>query len=145
MNSGRKKVVFDTSTIIGAVLFPESLPAKAFYHAVINHQLVASVETLHELKEVLSRKKFDKWRTEMERSTFITYYLAVVEVLPVTFKAEDCRDPKDNKFLSLARSALADCIICSDEDLLILHPYHGIKIITVRQYFESMENQRIEF
>lgn len=41
----------------------------------------------------------------------------------------DCRDPKDDKFLALALEAGADCIVSSDEDLLVLNPYHGIPVI----------------
>jgi len=145
MNSGRKKVVFDTSTIIGAVLFPESLPARAFYHAAINHQLVASVETLNELREVLCREKFNQWRTEAERTEFLALYLDVVEIVALTSQIQDCRDPKDDKFLSLACSADVGCIVSSDEDLLVLHPYRGIQIVTVRQYLEAMEYRAGEF
>ncbi|MFZ4701691.1 MAG: putative toxin-antitoxin system toxin component, PIN family [Candidatus Methylumidiphilus sp.] len=141
MNSGHNTIVFDTSTIIGAVLFPESPPARAFYHAAINHQLVASGETLNELREVLCREKFNQWRTEAERTKFLALYLDVVGIVVVTSQVQDCRDPKDNKFLSLACSAEADCIVTSDDDLLVLHPYRGIQIVTVRQYLEIMKNR----
>ncbi len=144
MNSDRKIIVFDTSTIIGSVLFPESSPAQAFYHTVINHRLVASVETLNELREVLQRKKFSRWRTEAERSQFLALYLEVVEIVPVTTEVLDCRDPKDNKFLSLACSAEADWLISSDDDLLVLHPYQGIQIVSVRHYLEAMEKTKME-
>jgi predicted nucleic acid-binding protein len=41
-----------------------------------------------------------------------------------------CRDPRDNKFLALALIADADAIISSDNDLLTLHPWRGIPILT---------------
>ena len=122
MNLGRKRVVFDTSTIIGAVLFPSSLPARAFYHAAIDHQLVASVETLNELRDVRCREKFNQWRTEAERTEFLALYLDVVEIVALKSPTQDCRDPKDDKFLSLACSAEADCMVSSDEDLLVFTP-----------------------
>jgi len=39
-------------------------------------------------------------------------------------------NPRDNKFLALALIADADAIISSDNDLLTLHPWRGIPILT---------------
>ena len=41
-----------------------------------------------------------------------------------------CRDYKDNMFLSLAVSAQANCIVSGDKDLLTLHPFNEIPILT---------------
>jgi uncharacterized protein len=43
---------------------------------------------------------------------------------------DDCRDPKDNKFLALAIACTADVLVASDKDLIALHPYLGIPVIT---------------
>lgn len=45
-----------------------------------------------------------------------------------------CRDPRDNIFLALALASDADLIISSDEDLLILHPWRGIPILTPAKF-----------
>ena len=47
-----------------------------------------------------------------------------------------CRDPKDNHFLALALAlaAEADVLVSSDEDLLVLHPWRGIPIITPAEF-----------
>jgi predicted nucleic acid-binding protein len=42
----------------------------------------------------------------------------------------DCRDAKDDKYLELALAAGADMIVSSDEDLLVLHPWRGIPILS---------------
>ncbi|WP_079680589.1 putative toxin-antitoxin system toxin component, PIN family [Planktothrix sp. PCC 11201] len=47
---------------------------------------------------------------------------------------EECRDPKDNKYLELAVSGNADYIITGDKDLLVLNPFRAISIITVDQF-----------
>ena len=46
----------------------------------------------------------------------------------------DCRDAKDNKFLELAVSGKADCIVSGDADLLVLNPFRGIPILTPREF-----------
>jgi predicted nucleic acid-binding protein len=50
----------------------------------------------------------------------------------------DCRDPKDNKFLELAIDGNADYIITGDPDLLILHSYRGISIVTPSQFLSIL-------
>ena len=46
----------------------------------------------------------------------------------------DCRDPKDNKYLELALAAGASTIVSSDSDLLVLHPWRGVRILSPRAY-----------
>jgi predicted nucleic acid-binding protein len=48
-----------------------------------------------------------------------------------------CRDPTDEKFLALAIAAHADVIVSSDRDLLILHPWRGIPILTPAQFLSQ--------
>jgi putative PIN family toxin of toxin-antitoxin system len=125
------------STLIGVILKPNSLPAEVYYHASRNHRLIASSETLKEIMEVVQRDKFDRFRNREERTKALSYYLGLVEIISPTVFSTDCRDEKDNKFLSLALSAQADIIVSSDDDLLVLHPYKNTRILTVRQYAEE--------
>jgi predicted nucleic acid-binding protein len=48
----------------------------------------------------------------------------------------DCRDPKDNKFLELAISSGASCIISGDKDLLALNPFHDIPIMSAVDFLK---------
>lgn len=48
-----------------------------------------------------------------------------------------CRDPKDDKFLELAVSGQATCIVSDDDDLLALDPFRGIRILSVDQFLDS--------
>ena len=45
-----------------------------------------------------------------------------------------CRDPKDDKFLDVAINGGADLIVTGDADLLVLHPFEGIEIVTPAAY-----------
>ena len=45
-----------------------------------------------------------------------------------------CRDPKDNAVLDVALNGQATCIITGDQDLLELHPYQGMSILTPRDF-----------
>ena len=48
----------------------------------------------------------------------------------ITERIVACRDPTDDKFLELAVSGNADLILSGDKDLLTLHPFRGIPIVT---------------
>jgi predicted nucleic acid-binding protein len=52
----------------------------------------------------------------------------------VTEVVSECRDPKDNKFLELALSGKALCIISGDDDLLVLHPFRGIPVVSPQTF-----------
>ena len=46
----------------------------------------------------------------------------------------DCRDPKDNTYLGLACAAAAATIVSSDDDLPVLHPCRGVRILKPAAY-----------
>jgi len=50
-----------------------------------------------------------------------------------------CRDPKDDKFLEVAIEGEAGVIISGDSDLLTLHPFQGVNIMSpldfIKRYF----------
>ena len=49
-------------------------------------------------------------------------------------RVTDCRDAKDNRYLELALAAGADVIVSSDDDLLILEPWRGIRILRPAEF-----------
>jgi predicted nucleic acid-binding protein len=59
----KPRYVFDTSAVISALLFDQSVPAQAFFAALDAGEILLSPATFTELSEVLSRKKFDRYVT----------------------------------------------------------------------------------
>jgi uncharacterized protein len=124
------RIVFDTNVAISAVLLPRSIPRQAFDAAAARGQLLVSEETITELEEVLRRPKFDKYVREEKRLEFLAALVRDAEVIEVTELVRECRDPKDNKFLALAVSGKASHVVSGDADLLVLHPFREIAIVT---------------
>ncbi len=137
-----ERIVFDTSTLVGAVLRPESVPDLALRKALQFSEVCVSVETLAELEMVLDRAKFDRYTERQRRHIFMEsfrsdcFLFAVADPDPASLDPP-CRDPRDTKFLALALAAHADAIVSSDEDLLILHPWRGIPILTPAQFLSK--------
>ncbi|MEY4212526.1 MAG: hypothetical protein RL458_751 [Pseudomonadota bacterium] len=129
-----KRAVFDTSSLVGAVLRPSSVPRKALMLAVAQMQLCASLSTLGEFEQVITRPAFDRYLNLAMRREFAALYRRHVRVFEVQSQEESrliepCRDPRDNKLLALAIVASADLIVSSDDDLLSMSPYQGILIV----------------
>jgi len=138
MSFVRKKIVFDTSSLIPVCLHPDREPARIFRSAVLEHTLFSSLACLQEIHAVLSRPKFDAWRPAPERLAWASLYQSLVMIVEPRVVVTDCRDQKDNKFLELALAVDADYIISSDVHLLEMHPYHGIEIIRLQDFKEKL-------
>ena len=48
-----------------------------------------------------------------------------------------CRDPKDDKYLSLALAVEASCRVSGDADLLVMHPFQGIPILRPIEFLDN--------
>ena len=66
--SALRRVVFDTSSLVGAALLIDSTPHRALAHALAADEVCASAETLAELKKVLLRPKFDRYQLREVRA-----------------------------------------------------------------------------
>jgi putative PIN family toxin of toxin-antitoxin system len=132
-----ERVVFDTSTLVSAALRVESTPALAFRKALASHEICASPDTLQEIESVLLRAKFDRYLDRNERSAFLDLYRKVATSCDVRESVKACRDPKDDKFLALAVSCEAGILVSSDHDLLDLHPFRGVAIVTPADFLED--------
>jgi len=130
--------VLDTNSLISSALLPNSFSKNVFEKAVILGTLAISNATFEEFIEVLFRKKFDKYFiNDEERWSFIYRLEANSKLFTPDTIVKDCRDPKDNKFLELAISANASCLITGDKDLLVLHPFRNIPILNAVEFIDS--------
>lgn len=125
-----KRWVIDTNVLIARLLIPNGVPARAVDRALNEGVLLVSDETLAEIVEVLSRPKFDRYVSVADRQHFLELLGGVARRVPVTHQMAICRDPRDDKFLHVALNGEADALVTGDADLLVLHPLHGIEILS---------------
>ena len=64
-------------------------------------------------------------------------FIREASALNTTTVITECRDPDDNKFLELAVSSKASFIITGDQDLLSLHPFRRVAILTPEQFLKQ--------
>ena len=133
--SGKQRVVMDTSSLIGAVLLPRSVPRQAFLAAVKHDVLCVSAATLNELRGVVQRAKFDRYMPPQARLAFVELLIGQSLLWEVDAASERaasgaCRDAKDDKFLALALGCKARVLVSSDADLLVMRSWRGVPIMT---------------
>ena len=131
------RVVVDTNVWVSRLILPQSVAAQVLRTVELEDQLVISDATMYELAEVLSRPKFDRYISLENRKSFIQRVGQISELVPIVQLVRECRDPKDDKFLEVALNGRADVIITGDEDLLGLHPWRGVAIISSSDYLRD--------
>jgi len=137
--SPERRFIFDTNVLISAFLFKQSIPRQALDLANSIGTIVRSEDTLEELWNVLIRPKFDRFLSLSDRITLLRAFEQISQSCTVTIPVVLCRDPKDDKFLSLALSAQADCITSGDQDLLVLSGTFLLPILSPSQFCDKYQ------
>jgi len=132
----RERIVADTNCLVSRLLLPLSVPGDAVRKAVDSGLLLVSEATMNELADVLSRPKFDRYISLADRQQFLRLLGRVAEFVRIVYPVRECRDAKDDKFLEAALNGKADLILTGDTDLLALHPWQGIAILSPAGYLK---------
>jgi putative PIN family toxin of toxin-antitoxin system len=122
------RIVLDTNVLLSGLLFPGSIPARALERAQAQIVL-ASEATIEELARTISRPRFDRYLDAKIRRQLVESYRHACFLVEITQPVRACRDPRDDLFLEVALHGQANMIVSGDEDLLSLHPFHGISIL----------------
>ena len=129
-----ERVVVDTNVFVSRLLRFDSVPGRAAEKAIHSDVVLVSPATMSELARVLAEAKFDRYVTIEQRIQFIRLIAAAAEFVPIIHPIRECRDPKDDKFLEVALNGRADVIITGDADLLAMHPWRGVAILSPSNY-----------
>lgn len=132
------RLVLDTNVVVSGIFFPGSAPGQALTKAQAA-TVLASDATLLELIEVMNRDRFDRYVPLELRQRLVAEFANVCETIPIVSSVHACRDPKDDKFLEVAVDGRADLIVTGDRDLLDLHPFRGIAILTPADYLHRVQ------
>lgn len=123
-------VVADTSVCVSALVFG-GIPQAALEKALNPpYRLALSQNLKDELLETLSRKF--GWPAERLSAVSEMLWADALWCEPAIVTVS--RDPDDDHVLGCALSARAEIIITGDKDLLVLHPFDAIAVLTPAQF-----------
>jgi putative PIN family toxin of toxin-antitoxin system len=131
-----KRVIFDTNLWISFLLSKNLISLDIlFENAEIT--LLFSKELLDEFIEVATRPKFKRYFSSRDLQALISSIKRHAEFIIVSSKINECRDPKDNFLLSLAKDGNASHLISGDKDLLVLKKFGKTKIVTYTEFMST--------
>ncbi|GBE38684.1 MAG TPA: putative toxin-antitoxin system toxin component, PIN family [Nitrospirae bacterium] len=129
------RAVFDSNIFISALVIPGSKAEKAIARIIEGKdRLVLSKAIIDEILFVLARK-FSRDREAISRAA--VYLSALGETNQPTKKIKVLTDDPDNRILECAQAGKADIIVTGDTEMLKLKEFHGIRIISLKEYLTS--------
>jgi uncharacterized protein len=136
------RVVFDTTTVVSALLFANGRLAWLREHWREGGCVpLISRATAAELTRVLRYPKFGLFADDARE--LLADYLPYCEVVESTARcAVVCRDVSDQTFLDLAQSGKADVLVSGDQDLLSLAGQTTFLIETPEAYRRGISEEQ---
>jgi uncharacterized protein len=127
-----RRVVFDTNTVVSALLFDGGrlAPLRVAWQVGMLRPLL-SADTVMELVRVLTYPKFRL--SPEDQAELLADYVPFGEVIKPWRRLPGlpaCRDPNDRMFLELAAAGRAQWLISGDGDLLSLGEVTDFEIVT---------------
>lgn len=125
-----RRVLLDTNIIVSALVFPDSVPARALSVTIETEQLVLTDWILAELHDVIGRK----WPRRLPALSGFLDALPYKLLTPGT-PGVQIRDADDQPILDAAIAGAVDVIVTGDKDFLVLRISRP-RILTAREYLE---------
>jgi len=123
------KCIIDTNVLISAALFPNSVPAQAYFKAVtLPNAGVVCDYSIDELHRVFNKKFINKSHILYSFLASLQRSVQIIDTPDEDEAAEDelaIRDLKDRPILRAALKSNADVLITGDRDFLesgLIHP-----------------------
>jgi len=132
------EVVLDTNIIVSTALNSEGVPAKIFVMLLEGEiKNYTSDEIISEIVGTFNKEKITKMLKSDYRQFIIHNFEESSEKIYPDLKLNVIQeDPDDNKFLECAVSANAKYIISGDRHLLNLKEFHGIRILSPKEFVD---------
>ena len=132
----KPRIVVDTNIVASAIFFGGTTTRLALQAATSRGVVLASEATLLDLFSLLNRPRLARLYSAAKYQAPAQEYASRCQIVAIHSTIRICRDPLDDKFLELAQDGRADLILTADKDLLTLHPFRGIPILSPAQYIE---------
>lgn len=120
-------ILIDTNVLISSLMFG-GIPKRAVTLAQQYGTLIHSNYVEAEYNRVLQTPKFNCSKDHIQ-SSYEDIFHHAIHINPTEIVAV-CRDHKDDPILASAIAGKAEIIVTGDQDLLTLHPYESIAILT---------------
>ena len=123
-------VVIDADAVVSAALKGDSTPERALRLARSLCTVCMSRDVSDEIGRVLARPWLQARISYGRRDEILELLHGAARTFEPVERVVDRRDAKGNRCFELALAASADVIVSGDQDLLVLHPWRGVRILS---------------
>jgi putative PIN family toxin of toxin-antitoxin system len=132
-----KPIVLDTSCIVSAAM-RAGVPRSAGLAACASETVAMSTVEWDEIRAGAHRPGLGRRIDAKDRHGLLDMLPRVATWFVPTEAVQDCRDPKDDKFLERASGSDAWAIVTGDKNLLVPHPWCWIEILRPAEYLAGV-------
>lgn len=133
------KVVFDTNVLFAAFV-SHGVCAGIYEECLLSAEIAVSEYILDELRGCLVAKgRFTKAEAEAVVAA-LRKDAQLTEAKPLAKGV--CRDAQDDWVLATAVAAQPDAIVTGDRNLLVLQEYHGVRVVSPRDFLAMLRQER---
>jgi putative PIN family toxin of toxin-antitoxin system len=134
------KLLLDSNVIIAAFA-TRGLCSDLFEICLEIHDIILSPQLLQEIATNL-RKRIKLPVGVTNQTIDYLQQIAIIEPTTRPVDPKICSDPDGIKVLELAASAMPDCIVTGDPDLLVLKKFEGVPILSPRDFWKFLAKRR---
>ncbi len=134
------RVIIDTNIWISFLIGKQFTSMKELLITAII-QPIFSVQLLDELLITTQKPKLQKYFQKDKVDNLMIFLKEIGEIIESQSIVSDCRDPKDNYLLALAKDSNADFLITGDQDLLVLEVFNQTGIVTYQDFLKIINIQ----
>ena len=129
------RTVFDTNIWVSHMISARYDELESMMTNKVN--FLRSTLSLAELRDVLSRKKIQKYNVDVEKT--LAFYINLTEFCETKPLFKDCPDPKDNFLFDLAIQGNADYLVSGDKKVLeTLLKSENLKLISLTAFKQEI-------
>jgi putative PIN family toxin of toxin-antitoxin system len=126
-------LLLDTNVLVAA-LVARGVCSDLLEHCVCHHVVISSQPLLNELRDVLTRKF--RQRDGDVRSALRLFAETFTLVAADALEPPVCRDRDDDVVLATALAGKCAAIVTGDQDLLILDPFRGVRVLAPSAFWK---------
>lgn len=126
------RIVVDTNVVMSGVFFGGA-PGRVV-EAVARGEVEAFATSAILDEYAATRRELEARGVGRFDGSGLARFDMMVNVIDPVSQVRVSRDPDDDKFLSCAIDARCVYVVSGDKDLLVLGSFHGVEIVTARQF-----------